>query len=302
MTLCTILIALSLQAQPLSDLALEGVWQGAGRGGTVANCTVVNCNQEQEEARLPAMQFSVNITRLEGANRYHVQLRPGLGFDVVLKNVRISDTKEKFELRHYTGRTAPKGYDYIFEHRRFLETGEERVSIIVNNCTTSRDTQCTVYDALPLTRPGNSKPPVKAKAPAAQSNKQSASAGQTPAKQPPRAGNAPPKEEARKPAAKTETPDARKSGRGKSARTSPQVLLELDRTTVRVNEVAITKTIVSGGVAPYRYQWWYDGNHVSAKAPNIEWTVRTRGKHQVIVQVTDAAGNIVEASVEINAK
>jgi hypothetical protein len=302
-TLGTILMALSLQAQSLPDPVIEGVWQGSGNGGTVTNCAVANCDQEQEESHLPAMQFSVNVTRIEGANKYHVQFRPGLSFNVVLKNVRISDTKEKFELRHYQDRTDPHGYDYIFEHRRFLKTGEERVSIIVTNCSANRNTQCTVYNALALTRPRNSKQPVKTSAVQsnAQPNSQPATSTRTSAPQPPRAGSAPPKEDVRKPATGAGTPtDTSKSGRGRAAQNVLRVHIELDRAAVKVNEVALTKAIISGGVPPYQYRWWYDENHVkSATAPNIEWTMRTVGKHLFVLQTTDAAGNAVEARAEI---
>jgi len=85
--LSAILMALSLQAKSLPDPVIEGIWQGTGRGGTVANCAVTNCNQEQEEAHLPAMQFSVNVTRMEDANKYNVQFRPGLSFKVALGNM-----------------------------------------------------------------------------------------------------------------------------------------------------------------------------------------------------------------------
>jgi hypothetical protein len=94
-------------------------------------------------------------------------------------------------------------------------------------------------------------------------------------------------------------PDTNKSSRGRAARTAPQVRIEVARPTIRVNEEALAKTTVTGGAPPYRYQWWYDDKHVSSTtAPKIKWMMRTAGKHMVVVKVTDAAGNTVEARTE----
>lgn len=61
------------------------------------------------------------------------------------------------------------------------------------------------------------------------------------------------------------------------------------------NQVIFT-SMVSGGTAPYSYQWYLDGNPVSgATMGSWVFTLTTVGFHYVFLRVTDSSGNMTQS-------
>jgi hypothetical protein len=159
-----------------TDPGLEGVWRGTGKGGIVQLCSIAEllnptCDTEKKSrAALPTVTFAASINRMGGANQYHVQFRPDLGFPVRLLNAfrsyRNRDTGELCVRLDYGG-DGPAGFRLEMTYWRNIATGSEWITAGASNaCIAGQKSQCTTYSVEKLVRSGPAAPAPSSPAPA----------------------------------------------------------------------------------------------------------------------------------------
>ena len=72
--------------------------------------------------------------------------------------------------------------------------------------------------------------------------------------------------------------------------------------TVEEGDKALNTSEVSGGTLPYKYEWYDGGRKSQVTSPNVFWTMRHASVHVIKLVVTDAAGNSVEATVQVSVR